>query len=341
MFNKNNSCFIIAEMSANHGKNLNIAKQTVIAAKECGADAIKLQTFTADTITIDSNLDDFIIKGDTLWDGRTLYDIYKEGSLPWEWHKELYDLASKIGLVCFSSPFDFSAVDFLENLDTPIYKIASPEITDIPLIEYVAKKSKPIIMSTGMATYEDIELAVDTCRSVGNNKITILKCTSSYPAPIEEANLLMMQQYKKDFKVNVGISDHTLGLTVPLAAVAMGAKVIEKHFIIDKKIGGLDSSFSLDTNEFKKMVAEVRLLEKSMGKLDYKLTKKQLLSRQFSRSLYVSSDIKKGELITKDNIKSIRPGLGLHPKYYNEVLGMSAVKNLKKGTRLSFKLLKW
>ena len=327
-------------MSANHGKNLNIAKQTVIAAKECGADAIKLQTFTADTITIDSNLDDFIIKGDTLWDGRTLYDIYKEGSLPWEWHKELYDLASKIGLVCFSSPFDFSAVDFLENLDTPIYKIASPEITDIPLIEYVAKKSKPIIMSTGMATYEDIELAVDTCRSVGNNKITILKCTSSYPAPIEEANLLMMQQYKKDFKVNVGISDHTLGLTVPLAAVAMGAKVIEKHFIIDKKIGGLDSSFSLDTNEFKKMVAEVRLLEKSMGKLDYKLTKKQLLSRQFSRSLYVSSDIKKGELITKDNIKSIRPGLGLHPKYYNEVLGMSAVKNLKKGTRLSFKLLK-
>lgn len=327
-------------MSANHGKNLNIAKQTVIAAKECGADAIKLQTFTADTITIDSNLDDFIIKGDTLWDGRTLYDIYKEGSLPWEWHKELYDVASKIGLVCFSSPFDFSAVDFLENLDTPIYKIASPEITDIPLIEYVAKKSKPIIISTGMATYEDIELAVDTCRSVGNNKITILKCTSSYPAPIEEANLLMMQQYKKDFKVNVGISDHTLGLTVPLAAVAMGAKVIEKHFIIDKKIGGLDSSFSLDTNEFKKMVAEVRLLEKSMGKLDYKLTKKQLLSRQFSRSLYVSSDIKKGELITKDNIKSIRPGLGLHPKYYNEVLGMSAVKNLKKGTRLSFKLLK-
>ena len=340
MFNKNNSCFIIAEMSANHGKNLNIAKQTVIAAKECGADAIKLQTFTADTITIDSNLDDFIIKGDTLWDGRTLYDIYKEGSLPWEWHKELYDLASKIGLVCFSSPFDFSAVDFLESLETPIYKIASPEITDIPLIEYVAKKSKPIIISTGMATYEDIELAVDTCRSVGNNKITILKCTSSYPTPIEEANLLMMQQYKKDFKVNVGISDHTLGLTVPLAAVAMGAKVIEKHFIVDKKIGGLDSSFSLDTNEFKKMVTEVRLLEKSMGKLDYKLTKKQLLSRQFSRSLYVSSDIKKGELITKDNIKSIRPGLGLHPKYYNEVLGMSAVKNLKKGTRLSFKLLK-
>ena len=175
MFNKNNSCFIIAELSANHGQNIDLAKKSVIAAKDCGADAIKLQTFTADTITIDSNLDDFIIKGDTLWDGRTLYDIYKEGSLPWEWHQELFDLANKIGLVCFSSPFDFSAVDFLENLNTPIYKIASPEITDIPLIEYVAKKGKPIIISTGMATYEDIELAVKTCRSVGNNKITILK----------------------------------------------------------------------------------------------------------------------------------------------------------------------
>ena len=339
MFNKNNSCFIIAELSANHGQNIDLAKKSVIAAKDCGADAIKLQTFTADTITIDSNLDDFIIKGDTLWDGRTLYDIYKEGSLPWEWHQELFDLANKIGLVCFSSPFDFSAVDFLENLNTPIYKIASPEITDIPLIEYVAKKGKPIIISTGMATYEDIELAVKTCRSVGNNKITILKCTSSYPTPIEETNLLMMQQYKNDFNVDVGVSDHTLGLTVPLTAVAMGAKVIEKHFIIDKKIGGLDSSFSLDINEFKKMVNEVRSVEKSMGKISYKLTKKQILSRQFARSLYVSNDIKKGETITKHNIKSIRPGLGLHPKYYDEVLGMKAVKNLEKGTRLSFKLL--
>ena len=339
MFNKNNSCFIIAELSANHGQNIDLAKKSVIAAKDCGADAIKLQTFTADTITIDSNLYDFIIKGDTLWDGRTLYDIYKEGSLPWEWHQELFDLANKIGLVCFSSPFDFSAVDFLENLNTPIYKIASPEITDIPLIEYVAKKGKPIIISTGMATYEDIELAVKTCRSVGNNKITILKCTSSYPTPIEETNLLMMQQYKNDFNVDVGVSDHTLGLTVPLTAVAMGAKVIEKHFIIDKKIGGLDSSFSLDINEFKKMVNEVRSVEKSMGKISYKLTKKQILSRQFARSLYVSNDIKKGETITKHNIKSIRPGLGLHPKYYDEVLGMKAVKNLEKGTRLSFKLL--
>lgn len=339
MFNKNNSCFIIAELSANHGQNIDLAKKSVIAAKDCGADAIKLQTFTADTITIDSDQDDFIIKGDTLWDGRTLYDIYEEGSLPWKWHQELFDLANKIGLVCFSSPFDFSAVDFLENLNTPIYKIASPEITDIPLIEYVAKKGKPIIISTGMATYGDIELAVKTCRSVGNNKITILKCTSSYPTPIEETNLLMMQQYKNDFNVDVGVSDHTLGLTVPLTAVAMGAKVIEKHFIIDKNIGGLDSSFSLDINEFKKMVNEVRSVEKSMGKISYKLTKKQILSRQFARSLYVSNDIKKGETITKHNIKSIRPGLGLHPKYYDDVLGMKAVKNLEKGTRLSFKLL--
>lgn len=338
MFNKNNSCFIIAELSANHGQDIDIAKKTLLAAKEAGADAIKLQTFTADTITLDSKYDDFIIKGDTLWDGRSLYDIYKEGSLPWKWHKELFELAKENDLVCFSSPFDNSAVDFLEDLETPIYKIASPEITDIPLIEYVAKKKKPMIISTGMANYNDIELAIKTCRSAGNNNITLLKCTSSYPATIDEANLLMMQQYKKDFNVQIGISDHTLGSMVPIIAVAMGAKVIEKHFILDKTIGGLDSAFSLDFKEFSQMVTEVRLTEKSLGKISYDLTEKQISARQFSRSLYVSENIKKGELITKKNIKSIRPGFGLHPKYFNQILGKKFIKNIKKGTRLSFKL---
>lgn len=340
MFNKNNSCFIIAELSANHGQDIDIAKKTLLAAKEAGADAIKLQTFTADTITIDSKSDDFIIKGDTLWDGRSLYDIYKEGSLPWKWHKELFELAKEKDLVCFSSPFDNSAVDFLEDLETPIYKIASPEITDIPLIEYVAKKKKPIIISTGMASYSDIELAIKTCRLSGNNNITLLKCTSSYPAPIDEANLLMMQQYKKDFNVQVGISDHTLGSMIPIIAVAMGAKVIEKHFILDKTIGGLDSSFSLDFKEFSKMVTEVRLTEKSLGKISYDLTEKQISARQFLRSLYVSENIKKGELITKKNVKSIRPGFGLHPKYFNQILGKKFIKNIKKGTRLNFKQFK-
>ena len=340
MFNKNNSCFIIAELSANHGHSLDIAKKTLLAAKEAGADAIKLQTFTADTITIDSKSDDFIIKGGTLWDGRSLHDIYKEGSLPWEWHNELFILAKEIGLVCFSSPFDISAVDFLEELNTPIYKIASPEITDIPLIKYVAKKNKPIIISTGMAKFTDIELAINTCRSLGNNKITLLKCTSSYPAPIDEANLLMMKQYKKDFNVQVGISDHTLGSMIPIIAVALGAKVIEKHFILDKNVGGLDSSFSLDFKEFSKMVREVRLTEKSLGHISYNLTEKQISARQFSRSLYVSKKINKGDKFSKDNVKSVRPGYGLHPKHYDDILGKIAIKNLEKGTRLSLDLIK-
>ena len=244
-----NKLFIIAELSANHNGDLEIAIETVRAAKRAGADAIKLQTYTADTITLDCDNEDFIIKGGTLWDGKTLHSLYNEAFTPWEWHEELFRVAKEEGLVCFSSPFDFTAVDFLEQFDVPAYKIASFEITDIPLIEYTARKGKPMIMSTGIATYEDIQLAVDTCRAVHNNDITILKCTSAYPAPIEEANLIMMQQFAKDFDVKVGLSDHTLGITLPVAATMLGASVIEKHFILDKSIGGPDAAFSLDEAE--------------------------------------------------------------------------------------------
>jgi len=327
--------FIIAELSANHGFDIELAKKTIRAAKRVGVDAIKLQSYTADTITIDCDKEDFIIKG-TIWEGQKLYDLYKQAYTPWEWHKQLFEVAAEEGLVCFSSPFDKTAVDLLESLNTPAYKIASLEITDIPLIEYVASKGKPMIISTGIAEYDDIKLAIDTCRKAGNNDITILKCTSSYPAPINEANLLMMQRFAKDFKVQVGLSDHTLGNTVPIVATALGATVIEKHFILDKAIGGPDAGFSLDEKEFAEMVKAVRNAEKALGKESYQLTKKQLAGKDFARSLYVVEDIKEGGLITEKNVRSIRPGFGLHPKHYYEVLGKKATKNLKKGDR--FKL---
>ena len=330
---KSSNVFIIAELSANHGSDIEVAKDTVRAAKRTGADAIKLQTYTADTITLDSDKDDFLIKG-TIWDGRKLYDLYKEAYLPWEWHAELFATAKEEGLVCFSSPFDATAVDLLEELDCPIYKIASLEITDINLIEYAASKGKPMIISTGIASYEDIELAIETCRKVGNNDITLLKCTSSYPAPIEEANLVMMQRFAKDFNVKVGLSDHTLGITVPVVATALGATVIEKHFILDKSIGGPDASFSLDEKEFTEMVTAVRNAEKALGTENYELTEKQKVGKVFARSLYVAEDIKKGEVITEKNVRSVRPGFGLHPKYLNEILGQKVNKNIQKGERL-------
>lgn len=330
--------FIIAELSANHGGEIEIAKETIRAAKRTGADAIKLQTYTADTITLESNKEDFLVRG-TIWEGRNLHDLYKEASLPWEWHEELFQTAKEEGLVCFSSPFDKTAVDLLESLENPIYKIASFEITDIPLIEYVASKGKPIIMSTGIAEYEDIKLAIDTCRKAGNNDITLLKCTSSYPAPIEEANLLMMQRFAKDFNTKVGLSDHTLGNIVPIVATALGATVIEKHFILDKSIGGPDASFSLDEKEFTDMVTSVRNAEKALGKESYELTDKQKKGKDFSRSLYVAKDIKEGELITEENVRSVRPGFGLHPKYYNTILGMKVKKNIVKGTAIDMNFI--
>ena len=337
---KDNPCFIIAELSANHGHDIEIAKETIRAAKRAGADAIKLQTYTADTITINCDKDDFIIKG-TIWDGKKLYELYQEAYLPWEWHKELFETAKEEGLICFSSPFDKTAIDFLEELHTPAYKIASFEITDIPLIEYAARKGKPMIISTGIAGDDDIQLAVDTCREVGNNEIILLKTSSQYPAKIEDANLVMIPDLAQRYGVLSGLSDHTSGELVPIVATTLGAVVIEKHFILNRSVGGPDTSFSLNEEEFKSMVDAVRNTEKSLGKIDYTLSEKAKKSRDFSRSLYVVKNIKKGEIITDKNIRSIRPGYGLHPKYYKEVLGKIANRDLDYGTSLHLNDLKY
>lgn len=331
--------FIIAELSANHGHNLENALATVRAVKECGADAIKIQTYTADTITLNCNNEYFQIKQGTIWDGTTLYQLYQEAYTPWEWHAAIQAEAEKLGLVFFSTPFDFSAVDFLEGLHVPLYKIASFEITDIPLIEYTASKGKPMIISTGIATLADIEAAVGACRRVGNNDITLLKCTSSYPAPIEEANLLTIPNLAQTFDVKVGLSDHTLGYTAPIVAVALGAQVIEKHFILDRTIGGPDASFSLTPEEFKLMVEGVRQAEAALGKVSYELTDKVKANRKFARSLFVSKDIKAGELITMENIRSVRPNDGLPPSLSPRVLNKKANQDIKAGTPLSWDLL--
>lgn len=331
--------FIIAELSANHGHDIKIAKDTIKAAKESGADAIKLQTYTADTITIDCNNDYFRIKSGTIWDGRTLHDLYKEAYTPWEWHEELMNYAKELNLICFSSPFDKTAVDFLENLNVPAFKVASFEITDIPLIEYIASKGKPVIISTGIATLGEIDDAVQACRRAGNEQIALLKCTSAYPAKIEDANLLTMQNLKETFNVEVGLSDHTLGVTVPITSVALGAKVIEKHFILDKSIGGPDASFSLDKQEFTQLVDSVRDAEKALGKVDYELTDKKLKSREFSRSLFVVKDLKAGDIFTEDNVRSIRPGYGLKPQHIKSVIGEKARQDIAKGTPVSWDII--
>ena len=331
--NKNSSVFIIAELSANHNGSLATAIETIKAAKRAGANCIKLQTYTADTLTIDSDKDDFIIKSGSIWDGKNYYQLYQEAFTPWEWHEVLFKVAKEEGLVCFSSPFDKTAVDFLENLDVPAYKIASFEITDIPLIEYVASKGKPIILSTGIAEIEDIELALDACRRMGNSDIALLKCTSSYPAPINEANMVMVKDLAERFGVISGLSDHTIGSTVPVVATCFGAKIIEKHFILDRSIGGPDASFSMNEEEFTAMVIAVREAETAIGVVDYTLTEKQVKGKDFSRSLYVVEDLKAGDVITEENVRSIRPGFGLHPKYYNEVLGTKSIKKFNIGDR--------
>lgn len=324
--------FIIAELSANHGHNIDIAKKTIKAAKEAGADAIKIQTYTADTLTIDCDNEYFKLDNGTIWDGRTLYDLYSEAYTPWEWQKELMEYAHSLGLIFFSTPFDKTAVDFLEELDIPVYKIASFEIMDIPLIEYVASKGKPIIMSTGVATLGDIEEAINACKRMLNNQIILLKCTSSYPAKIEDANLNTVPNMKETFGVEVGLSDHTLGTTVPIVAVALGARVIEKHFILDKSIGGPDASFSLEPNEFKQMVDAIRDAEKALGKVDYTMDEKKKNSRILGRSLFVVNDMKAGEEFTEDNLRSIRPGYGLEPKHLNDIIGKISNQDIKRGT---------
>ena len=326
--------FIIAELSANHNGSLETAIETIRAAKLAGANAIKFQTYTADTITIDSKKEDFLIKG-TIWEGRNLHDLYSEAYTPWEWHEQLFAVAKEEGLECFSSPFDPTSVELLEKLNVPAYKIASFEITDIPLIELVASKGKPIIISTGIAELEDIELAIEACERMGNENIAILKCTSSYPAPIEEANMIMVKDFAERFNMIVGLSDHTIGSTAPVVATCFGAKIIEKHFILDRSIGGPDSSFSMNEAEFTEMVKAVREAEKAIGKVDYNLTDKQKKGKDFSRSLYIVENIAEGEVLTEKNIRSIRPGFGLHPKFFKEVLGKKVKRNIEKGERLS------
>lgn len=337
---ENSPTFIIAELSANHMNDFDIAVKTIEAMAEAGADAVKFQTFTPDTITIDCDNEYFQIKQGTVWDGQILHELYEDAYMPWDWQPKLKKIAQDLGLIVFSSPFDKTSVDFLEDMDVPAYKIASFEITDIPLIEYVASKGKPIIISTGIASLDDIELAVNACKGVGNDKISLLKCTSSYPAPLDEINLNTIPDIKDRFGVVVGLSDHTLGGEVSTAAVALGANIIEKHFILDRNMGGPDSEFSMEPHEFKQMVDSIRNIEKALGTVSYELSDKMKANREFSRSLFVVEDMKKGEIITKDTVRSIRPGFGLHPKYLKEILGKKVNQDLVKGTPFSLDFLR-
>ena len=333
-----NKTFIIAELSANHNGSKQIALDSIRAAKQAGADAIKIQTYTADTLTLNCNKPDFKV-GKGLWEGETFYSLYQKAYTPWEWHEEIFQVAHDEGLICFSTPFDKTAVDLLEQLGNPIYKIASFEITDIPLIKYIASKHKPIILSTGIAMEEDIQLALDTIRGEGCSDITLLKCTSAYPAPIEDANLLTIPDMKQRFGVKVGLSDHTEGSVVPMAAVALGAEVVEKHFIIDRSIGGPDSAFSMEANEFRQMVENIRQVEKSLGRVNYPNDPAFIKGREYSRSLYVARPVKKGDAITEDNVRSVRPGFGLHPKFLPELIGRKVNRDLEVGDRMCWEVV--
>jgi pseudaminic acid synthase len=332
--------FVVAELSANHGNKLEIAIDSIREIKKTGADAIKLQTYTADTITLDCRNKDFIIGGGTLWDNTNLYNLYKEAYTPWEWHKALFTEAKNQGLICFSTPFDKTAVDFLEDLGNPIMKIASFEITDVNLIRYAASKRKPMVISTGIAMQEDIELAIQACHEAGNEDITLLHCVSAYPAPLETVNLRTMLDMKDRYGVKVGLSDHTMGSDVAVAAVAMGAEMIEKHFIMDRAIGGPDAAFSMQKDEFAAMVTSIRNVEKAIGEVEYPTDPTTIKGRQFSRSLYIAEDIKKGEILTETNIRSIRPGYGLHPKYLSELINKKVNMDMKKGDRVTLSIIK-
>jgi pseudaminic acid synthase len=331
------STYIIAELSANHNNDFDIALKTVKAMAASGADAVKVQTYTADSLSIDVDNEYFKEKTEGLWKGYRPYDLYREAAMPYSWQPKLQEIAHSLGLEFFSSPFDKEGVDFLESLHVPKYKIASFEITDIPLIEYTASKGKPMIISTGVAEIGDIQLAVDTCRKAGNDDITLLKCTSNYPATIEEANLLTIPDLRERFGTKVGVSDHTMGHSVPVVAVTLGARVVEKHFILDRSMGGPDSAFSMEPNEFKLMTEEVRKAEKTLGEVNYDVSDQDKLRR---RSLFVVKDIKRGEPFTNENIRSVRPGHGLSPKYLPQILGTKANLEIKKGTPLTRELLK-
>jgi pseudaminic acid synthase len=331
--------FIIAEISANHNHDIEIAKKMIREAKKAGADAVKLQTYTADTITLDCDNEYFQIKQGTIWDGTTLHKLYEEAYTPWEWHKELMNVAKEEDIICFSTPFDKTAVDFLEEINVPTYKIASFEITDIPLIEYVAQKGKPVIISTGIATIQEIQDAVEACKRCGNKQIILLKCTSAYPAKYEDMNLRTIPNMESTFDVISGLSDHTLGITVPIGAVALGAKVIEKHFILDRNMGGPDSAFSLNIDEFAKMVKSIREIEKALGKVNYTLSEKTLINREFSRSLFISEDVNKGDEINEKNVRSVRPGYGMKPKYLKCIIGKKFKEDYTKGTPMGWNLI--
>jgi len=333
------SPYIVAEISANHHQQFDEAVKLIEAAKKAGADAVKLQTYTPDTITIKCNASEFQISGGTLWDGKTLYDLYGEAYMPWEWQPKLKKVADDLGIELFSTPFDKTAVDFLEEMGVPVYKIASFEIVDIPLIEYIASKGKPMIISTGMATQDEIDEAIQAARRGGARQIALLKCTSAYPAPPEEMNLRAIPNMARKFKVPIGLSDHTLGIAIPVAAVALGACIIEKHFTLSRSVLGPDSAFSLKPDEFKTMVEAVRTAEKALGKISYKVSEQETKSRVFRRSLFVVKDVQKGEVFTEENVRSIRPGYGMHPRHFKDVLGRRAARDIHRGTPLSWELM--
>ncbi len=331
-------CYIIAEMSANHAGDFNRAKEIIHAAKESGADCIKIQTYTPDTMTIDSNKDYFMIKKGT-WKGENLYRLYQKAYTPWEWQAKLKEEAEKIGLDFLSTAYDKTSVDFLEELGVDFYKIASFEVVDIPLIKYVASKGKPIIMSTGMATLGEIEEAVNAVKSQGNKNLCLLKCSSAYPAIPDDMNLKTIRHLEETFGVPAGLSDHSLGSVAAVTAVAMGARVIEKHFCLNRKIKNPDSSFSMEPHEFKRMVEDIRAAERAMGKISYELSEREKINRNFRRSIFAVKDIKKGETFTEENIKVIRPGYGLPPKYYEGVLGKKAARDIERGTPLDWSMV--
>ncbi|WP_027187362.1 pseudaminic acid synthase [Desulfovibrio cuneatus] len=329
---------MVAELSANHNQNIERAEAIIRAAADAGADAIKLQTYTADTMTIPCDSEYFRIKG-TLWEGRALHDLYKEAYTPWEWHPRLFGLAQELGMGCFSTPFDATAVDFLESLNTPCHKVASFEVVDIPLLQKIARTKKPVIMSTGMATVAEIDEAVTTLRQHGTTELVLLKCTSSYPAPAEEANLRTIAHMSQLFDCPVGLSDHTTGSAVAVASVALGACLIEKHFTLSRADGGPDDSFSMQPEEFKQMVQDVRTAEKALGKVNYTRTAKEQQSVVFRRSLFVVKDMQAGEIFTEENVRSIRPGHGLHTRYFHDVLGKKCTCAIAMGTPLSWNML--
>lgn len=336
-----NKPFIIAEMSANHNQSLERALKIVEVAAESGVDALKLQTYTPDTMTLDISEGEFFIEDkNSLWQGESLYNLYKKAYTPWDWHKPLFEKCKVLGIIGFSSPFDATAVDFLEELDVPCYKIASFENIDIPLLKKVAQTGKPVIMSTGMSSLEELQESVQTLKDNGCKEIILLKCTSTYPATPENTNILTILDIKQKFSdCEIGLSDHTLGIGVSVASVALGATVIEKHFTLNRADGGVDSAFSMEPGEMTQLVIETERAWQALGKVTYELTEKEKNSLIFRRSLYISEDIKAGEVLTEKNLRVIRPGMGLAPKYYEDLLGKKIVKNLKKGTPVKWEFI--